>query len=61
MPGQRRKMAWVNQLARLRPDLVINTGDNISHPESIGPLLEALEPFLDLPGAFVLGLSLIHI
>ncbi|GAB97285.1 putative MPP superfamily phosphohydrolase [Kineosphaera limosa] len=55
MPGQRRKMRWVRGLARLEPDMVVNTGDNIAHPESIEPLLHAMEPYLDRPGAFVLG------
>lgn len=55
MPGQRRKVAWIKELARLRPDMVVNTGDNLSHADSVGPLLEAMAPFLDLPGAFVLG------
>lgn len=55
MPGQRRKAAWVNALAELEPDAVVNTGDNIAHPRSIEPLMGALEPFRGLPGAFVLG------
>ncbi|WP_168584010.1 metallophosphoesterase [Gephyromycinifex aptenodytis] len=55
MPSQHRKIAWVRALARLRPDAVLNSGDNIAHPESIAPLMRAYEPFLDLPGAFVLG------
>lgn len=55
MPAQRRKVRWVRNLARLEPDVVFNTGDNIAHPESIEPLLHAMEPYLDLPGAFVMG------
>ena len=55
MPKQRRKVTWIAELARLRPDMVVNTGDNLSHAESVGPLLDAMAPFLDLPGAFVLG------
>lgn len=55
MPGQRRKAAWVADLARLRPDLVVNTGDNISHPESIPVALEAFQAFQGVPGVFVLG------
>ncbi|WP_226343717.1 metallophosphoesterase [Agilicoccus flavus] len=55
MPDQRRKIAWVRDLARWQPDVVVNTGDNIAHRESVGPLLRAMEPFLGLPGAFVLG------
>ncbi len=55
MPGQRRKVEWIRGLAALEPDLVVNTGDNIAHPESIGPLLRAFEPLLDVPGVFVMG------
>ena len=55
VPGQRRKLAWVSALAELEPDAVINTGDNLAHPGAIPPLMEALEPFRGLPGAFVLG------
>jgi uncharacterized protein len=31
-PNQRRKQAWLRDLARLEPDLVVNTGDNLAHP-----------------------------
>ena len=55
MPNQRRKRAWVRELAGWEPDLVVNTGDNLSHADAVGPLLDAMAPFLDLPGAFVLG------
>lgn len=55
LPRQRRKAAWVESLAELEPHAVINTGDNIAHPESIQPLMRALAPFRGLPGAFVLG------
>ena len=30
-PGQARKQEWLAGLATLRPDLVVNTGDNLSH------------------------------
>jgi len=55
LPDQRRKRAWISALAELEPDAVINTGDNIAHPESIAPLMEAFAPLRGLPGAFVLG------
>lgn len=55
MPGQRRKAAWVAALADLRPDLVVNTGDNISHPDAIPLALEAYSAFEGTPGVFVLG------
>lgn len=55
MPGQRRKVEWVRGLAALQPDLVVDTGDNIAHPDSVPALLEAMEPLMDYPGVFVLG------
>jgi predicted MPP superfamily phosphohydrolase len=55
MPNQERKIRWVNELAKLEPDLVVNTGDNISSPDSVLPLLRAHGALLDLPGVFVFG------
>lgn len=55
VPGQRKKLAWLQSLAKLNPDLVINTGDNLSHPDAVGEVLEALGPLLRFPGVFVGG------
>ncbi len=54
-PSQAHKLAWLDSLARLEPDLVVNTGDNIAHPDSIGPLVAALGRLRDVPGVFVFG------
>lgn len=54
-PYQRRKRAWLASLRTLEPDLVINTGDNLAHHDSVEPLMEALGPLVEAPGAFVLG------
>jgi predicted MPP superfamily phosphohydrolase len=54
-PGQRRKQAWVRALAALEPDLVVNTGDNLAHLESVPNVLDALGDLLDVPGVFVFG------
>jgi uncharacterized protein len=54
-PGQSRKREWLRSLADLRPDLVVNTGDNIAHPDALPHLLDALGPLLAAPGVFVLG------
>ena len=54
-PTQRRKQAWLRDLAALRPDVVVNTGDNIAHRDSVPVLLESLDGLLDVPGVFVLG------
>ena len=54
-PGRHRLLSWVRSLATLDPDLVVNTGDSISHPQAVQPFLEALGPLLDRPGIFVYG------
>lgn len=54
-PWQRGKVAWVRSLARENVDAVITTGDNLAHVDAVPTVLEALEPLLDKPGAFVLG------
>ncbi|MCX2970492.1 MULTISPECIES: metallophosphoesterase [Streptomyces] len=53
--GQRYKTRWLQSLAGLRPDLVVNTGDNLSDPEAVPDLLDALGPLLEYPGAYVFG------
>ncbi len=55
VPGQRTKSQWVRSLATLNPDAVVATGDFLSHEEGVPSALEALNPLMDLPGAFVLG------
>ena len=54
-PGRKRLMSWIRSLDDLDPHLVVNTGDSISHPESVRYFLDALGPLLDRPGVFVLG------
>ena len=51
--GQRSKQEWVAGLAALKPDLVIDTGDNLAGFDAVPPTLRALDPLLDRPGAFV--------
>jgi predicted MPP superfamily phosphohydrolase len=55
MPGQRLKQAWVQELAGLQPDLVINTGDNLAHPQAVPSVVQALGGLLSVPGLFVFG------
>ncbi|GAA1958684.1 metallophosphoesterase [Catenulispora subtropica] len=55
IPEQYRKVRWLRSLAALEPDFVVNTGDNLSHPDGIGSVLDALEPLMELPGVFVMG------
>ncbi|MEU8587140.1 metallophosphoesterase [Streptomyces sp. NPDC048664] len=53
--GQRKKQRWLRSLASLRPDFVINTGDNLSDPEGVPEVLDALGPLMQFPGAYVFG------
>ena len=55
VPGQWRKAAWVSSLADLRPDLVVNTGDTLSHLKAVPAAVAAFGELLDTPGAFVFG------
>lgn len=54
-PDQEAKREWVRGLAALEPDLVINTGDNLSHTRAVPFAVEALRPLMEFPGAFVFG------
>ncbi|CAJ1579001.1 metallophosphoesterase [[Mycobacterium] wendilense] len=54
-PAQRRKQAWLRDLARWEPDLVVNTGDNLSHPKAVPAVVQALGDLLSVPGLFVFG------
>lgn len=55
IPGQRAKVEFVSSLGALEPDLVINTGDNLSDERAVPWVLDALGPLLARPGAFVFG------
>jgi predicted MPP superfamily phosphohydrolase len=52
---QRRKQDWVRSLALLEPDLIVNTGDNLGHPDGLAGVMRALEAFRGVPGVFVHG------
>lgn len=54
-PGQDAKERFVRSLADLRPDLVVNTGDNHAHAEVWPRVLATYGPLLDVPGVFVWG------
>jgi len=59
-PWQKRKKRWVKELVSLKPDLVINTGDNMSHRSAVDDALEMLEPLQAFPGVFVNGSNDYH-
>ncbi|WP_243395186.1 metallophosphoesterase [Nocardioides currus] len=54
-PDQQAKQEWLRSLADLAPDLVIDTGDNLSHMASVPVVVDSLGPLLDLPGVSVFG------
>ena len=54
-PQQRHKQAWLRELARWDPDLVVNTGDNLSHPKAVPAVVQSLGDLLAVPGVFVFG------
>lgn len=55
IPGQDEKIAWVSALDSLQPDVVVNTGDNLSDEHAVPDVLRALGPLLNRPGMFVFG------
>ncbi|GAA1271354.1 metallophosphoesterase [Sphaerisporangium rubeum] len=54
-PGRTRLINWVRSLDALNPDLVVNTGDTLAHPDAVPAYLRAVEPLLARPGLFVYG------
>ncbi len=52
---QRGKQEWVRGLAALKPDLIVDTGDNIGHEDGISGIEYAFELFQGIPGVFVNG------
>ncbi|MDN5894002.1 MAG: metallophosphoesterase [Nocardioides sp.] len=54
-PTQSAKRDFCARLSDLAPDLVINTGDNLSHRDAVPVVLESLGSLLDVPGVFVFG------
>ena len=47
--------AWLRELARWEPDLVVNTGDNLSHLSRCRRWCSPLGDLLSVPGVFVFG------
>ena len=52
---QASKQAWLRDLGRLLPDLVVLTGDVLSAADAGPATMSALAPLLDRPGIFVPG------
>lgn len=55
VPWQRHRIKWIQSLAETQPDFLVLTGDQLASKHAVEPLLEALAPFADTPGAFVYG------
>ncbi|NQX27273.1 metallophosphoesterase [Microbacteriaceae bacterium VKM Ac-2854] len=54
-PWQRKKQEWIRELIQLRPDLIVDTGDNLGHRDGLIGIRRALAPFAGIPGVFVHG------
>ena len=54
-PWQHRKQDWIASLADLRPDFIVNTGDNLGHAKGLHGLQRAFAPLRGIPGVFVHG------
>lgn len=54
-PWQHRKQQWLQSLAELDPDLIINTGDNLGHRDGLAGIRRAFAPLAGIPGVFVHG------
>lgn len=52
---QKAKLEFVRSLQELEPDLVVNTGDNMSQAAAMEPLMDAWGTLLDRPGVFIFG------
>lgn len=53
--AHRKKQRWIASLESVRPDLVVDTGDNLGGADAVPSVLNALGPLLNRPGVFVFG------
>ena len=54
-PWQHRKQSWISELAKLEPDLIVNTGDNLGHRRGLEGIRRAYDAFDGVPGVYVWG------
>lgn len=54
-PHQFKKQEWISELAELKPDIVVVTGDFLAHMNAVPSVLGAFSAFKDVPGFFVFG------
>lgn len=60
LESQHAKLDFLRSLADLRPDVVINTGDNIASDRATASLMTAFGRLKDVPGGFVFGSNDYH-
>jgi predicted MPP superfamily phosphohydrolase len=46
-PNKKREIADIKSFIKLKPDLVISTGDFLAHKEAVNPVIDALQELLD--------------
>ena len=54
-PWQHDKQRWIRSLAGLKPDLIVDTGDNLGHEGGIAGVELAFADFGGIPGLYVNG------
>ena len=54
-PSRKKEIADIKSFIKLKPDLVISTGDFLAHKDAVTTAISALDELLDLPGLFVFG------
>jgi predicted MPP superfamily phosphohydrolase len=54
-PARKRDIEDIKGWAKLKPDLVISTGDFLAHRDAVSVALSALNDLLDIPGLYVFG------
>ncbi len=54
-PTTRARQRWLTELSGLEPDLVVDTGDNLAHPQAVPYVVRSLGRLLDRPGVYVWG------
>jgi predicted MPP superfamily phosphohydrolase len=54
-PWQTDKQEWVRELARFKPDLIVDTGDNLGHRDGLTGIRSAFDVFAGVPGVYVNG------
>ncbi len=59
-PWQDTKLDWLQGLATVEPDLIVNTGDSLGHAAALPVLADALQVFRGVPGFFVHGSNDVH-